>query len=51
MCFRFIPIFCVFVLIHSTSEVGGILITLRCVDPHEKALALGFIAVAIGLFG
>ncbi|KAF0290270.1 Solute carrier organic anion transporter family member 3A1 [Amphibalanus amphitrite] len=47
----FIPIFCVFVLIHSTSEVGGILITLRCVDPHEKALALGFIAVAIGLFG
>jgi len=47
----FIPIFCVFVLIHSTSEVGAILVTLRCVDPHEKALALGFIAVAIGLFG
>ncbi|XP_037079901.1 solute carrier organic anion transporter family member 74D-like [Pollicipes pollicipes] len=49
--FWFIPIFCVFVLIHSTSEVGAILVTLRCVDPHEKALALGFIAVAIGLFG
>ncbi|CAL4121154.1 unnamed protein product [Meganyctiphanes norvegica] len=47
----YIIIFSIFVLVHSTSEVGGMLVTLRCVEPKDKAMALGVIAVAIGLFG
>ncbi|XP_068243486.1 LOW QUALITY PROTEIN: solute carrier organic anion transporter family member 74D-like [Palaemon carinicauda] len=47
----YVIIFSFFVLIHSTSEVGGMLVTLRCVDPKDKAMALGLISVAIGLFG
>ncbi|KAK3860565.1 hypothetical protein Pcinc_033388 [Petrolisthes cinctipes] len=45
----YVIIFSVFVLIHSTSEVGGMLVTLRCVHPKDKAMALGLISVAIGL--
>lgn len=48
---RYVIIFSIFVLIHSTSEVGGMLVTLRCVDPKDKAMALGLISGAIGLFG
>lgn len=40
-----------FVFIHSTSEVGSMLLILRCVDPRDKAMALGLIQFAIGLFG
>lgn len=47
----YIIIFSFFVLIHSTSEVGSMLLTLRCVESHDKALALGLIQFAIGLFG
>ncbi|CAG2161776.1 unnamed protein product [Oppiella nova] len=47
----YIIIFSFFVLIHSTSEVGSMLLTLRCVDPQDKAMALGLISFAIGLFG
>lgn len=47
----YIIIFSLFVLIHSTSEVGSMLLTLRCVDPKDKAMALGLISFAIGLFG
>ncbi|GIY47767.1 solute carrier organic anion transporter family member 3A1 [Caerostris extrusa] len=47
----YIVIFSFFVLIHSTSEVGSMLLTLRCVDPKDKAMALGLISFAIGLFG
>ncbi len=44
-------IFSITVLIHSTSEVGSMLLTLRCVEPQDKAMALGFISFATGLFG
>ncbi|RWS28880.1 Solute carrier organic anion transporter family member 1C1-like protein [Leptotrombidium deliense] len=44
-------IFAIFVLVHSTSEVGSMLLTLRCVEPEDKAMALGLISFAIGLFG
>ncbi|XP_046382967.1 solute carrier organic anion transporter family member 74D isoform X2 [Ischnura elegans] len=44
-------LFSVFVFIHSTSEVGSMLLILRCVDPQDKAMALGLIQFAIGLFG
>ncbi|XP_050689028.1 solute carrier organic anion transporter family member 74D-like [Eriocheir sinensis] len=45
----YVVIFSAFVLVHSTSEVGGMLLTLRCVAPKDKAMALGLISVAIGL--
>ncbi|XP_012262393.2 solute carrier organic anion transporter family member 74D [Athalia rosae] len=44
-------LFSTFVFIHSTSEVGSMLLILRCVDPRDKAMALGLIQFAIGLFG
>jgi hypothetical protein len=47
----YIGIFSLFVLIHSTSEVGSMLLTLRCVHAKDKAMALGLIQFAIGLFG
>lgn len=47
----YIVVFSFFVLIHSTSEVGSMMLTLRCVDPQDKAMALGLISFAIGLFG
>lgn len=49
--FWYIALFSFFVFIHSTSEVGSMLLTLRCVDPVDKAMALGVIQFAIGLFG
>lgn len=47
----YIILFSIFVFIHSTSEVGSMLLILRCVDPSDKAMALGLIQFAIGLFG
>nr|CAD7398270.1 unnamed protein product [Timema poppensis] len=47
----YIILFSLFVFVHSTSEVGSMLLILRCVDPRDKAMALGLIQFAIGLFG
>ncbi|KAL1123562.1 hypothetical protein AAG570_002639 [Ranatra chinensis] len=47
----YILLFSLFVFIHSTSEVGSMLLILRCVHPTDKAMALGLIQFAIGLFG
>ncbi|UYV61532.1 hypothetical protein LAZ67_1005188 [Cordylochernes scorpioides] len=47
----FIIIFSSIVLVNSTSEVGSMLLTLRCVEPTDKSMALGLISFAIGLFG
>ncbi|KAI1285073.1 Solute carrier organic anion transporter family member 3A1 [Halotydeus destructor] len=47
----YIVIFSSFVLIHSTCEVGSMMLTLRCVEPQDKAMALGLVSFAIGLFG
>uniref|UniRef100_A0A1B6JRS7 Solute carrier organic anion transporter family member n=1 Tax=Homalodisca liturata TaxID=320908 RepID=A0A1B6JRS7_9HEMI len=47
----YIILFSMFVFVHSTSEVGSMLLILRCVDPRDKAMALGLIQFAIGLFG
>lgn len=49
--FWYIALFSLFVFIHSTSEVGSMLLILRCVHPQDKAMALGLIQFAIGLFG
>ena len=51
MLMWYILIFSCFVLIHSTSEVGSMLLTLRCVQPQDKAMALGLVSFSIGLFG
>lgn len=47
----YVIIFSLSALIISTSEVGAMLLTLRCVEPRDKAMALGFISFATGLFG
>lgn len=47
----YIFIFALTVLIHSTSEVGSMILTLRCVEPRDKAMALGLVSFATGLFG
>uniref|UniRef100_T1KRH4 Solute carrier organic anion transporter family member n=1 Tax=Tetranychus urticae TaxID=32264 RepID=T1KRH4_TETUR len=47
----YIVIFATIVLVHSTCEVGSMLLTLRCVEPHDKAMALGLVSFSIGLFG
>lgn len=49
--FWYIALFSLFVFVHSTSEVGSMLLILRCVRPQDKAMALGLIQFAIGLFG
>lgn len=45
----FVAIFALTVFIHSTSEVGGMLIIMRCTDPKDKAMAMGIIQFSIGL--
>ncbi|XP_061395930.1 solute carrier organic anion transporter family member 74D [Musca vetustissima] len=47
----FIVIFAVCVFMHSTSEVGSMLLVMRCTHPKDKAMAMGVIQSAIGLFG
>ena len=47
----FVLLFAFFVLMHSTSEVGSMLLIMRCVHPKDKAMAMGVIQFAIGLFG
>jgi hypothetical protein len=45
----FIAIFAFTVFIHSTSEVGGMLIIMRCTHPRDKAMAMGIVQFSIGL--
>lgn len=47
----FISLFSFLVFMHSTSEVGSMLLIMRCTDPKDKAMAMGIIQFAIGLFG
>ncbi|KAG1660552.1 Solute carrier organic anion transporter family member 1A1 [Nymphon striatum] len=47
----YILLFTILVFVHSTSEVGMMMLTLRCVDPEDKSMALGLITFSIGLFG
>lgn len=47
----FIALFSFLVFMHSTSEVGSMLLIMRCTDPKDKAMAMGIIQFAIGLFG
>lgn len=45
----FVAIFALTVFIHSTSEVGGMLIIMRCTHPKDKAMAMGIIQFSLGL--
>jgi Organic Anion Transporter Polypeptide (OATP) family len=45
----FVAVFAATVFIHSTSEVGGMLLIMRCTDPKDKAMAMGIIQFSIGL--
>lgn len=47
----YVFIFMFIVFVHSTSEVGSMLLTLRCVQKNEKSMALGLIQCAIGVLG
>uniref|UniRef100_A0A1A9UJ78 Solute carrier organic anion transporter family member n=1 Tax=Glossina austeni TaxID=7395 RepID=A0A1A9UJ78_GLOAU len=47
----FIFVFVVCVFVHSTSEVGSMLLVMRCTHPKDKSMAMGVIQSAIGLFG
>lgn len=47
----FIIVFAICVFMHSTSEVGSMLLVMRCTHPKDKAMAMGVIQSAIGLFG
>lgn len=45
----FITVFALTVFIHSTSEVGGMLIIMRCTHPKDKAMAMGIVQFSMGL--
>lgn len=49
--YLFVVMFALFVFVHSTSEVGSMLLIMRCTHPKDKAMAMGIIQFAIGLFG
>jgi hypothetical protein len=49
MLYIFVAIFALTVFIHSTSEVGGMLIIMRCTHPKDKAMAMGVVQFSIGL--
>lgn len=46
----FVAIFALTVFIHSTSEVGGMMIIMRCTHPKDKSMAMGIVQFSLGLF-
>ncbi|XP_026320164.1 solute carrier organic anion transporter family member 2A1-like isoform X2 [Hyposmocoma kahamanoa] len=47
----FVALFAAIMFIHSSGEVGAVLLIIRCTDKHDKAMAMGVIQFAIGVFG
>lgn len=47
----FIAIFAALMFVHASGEVGAVLIIIRCTDKFDKAMAMGVIQFAIGVFG
>ena len=47
----YIALFSLIALLHSTTEVGAMLLTLRSVDSKDKTVALGLVAFVTSLFG
>ncbi|XP_039760790.1 solute carrier organic anion transporter family member 74D-like [Pararge aegeria] len=49
--YAFIAIFAAIMFVHASGEVGAVLLIIRCTDKHDKAMAMGVIQFAIGVFG
>ncbi|XP_041975272.1 solute carrier organic anion transporter family member 74D-like isoform X2 [Aricia agestis] len=49
--YAFIAIFAAVMFVHASGEVGAVLLIIRCTDKHDKAMAMGVIQFAIGVFG
>ncbi|CAH0724567.1 unnamed protein product, partial [Brenthis ino] len=49
--YAFIAIFAAVMFVHATGEVGAVLLIIRCTDKNDKAMAMGVIQFAIGVFG
>ncbi|XP_063394847.1 solute carrier organic anion transporter family member 74D-like [Cydia fagiglandana] len=49
--YAFIAIFAALMFVHASGEVGAVLLIIRCTDKHDKAMAMGVIQFAIGVFG
>ncbi|KAJ2940662.1 hypothetical protein O0L34_g14770 [Tuta absoluta] len=49
--YLFVVIFAMCMFIHATGEVGSVLLIIRCTDKQDKAMAMGVIQFAIGVFG
>ncbi|XP_045523881.1 solute carrier organic anion transporter family member 74D isoform X2 [Pieris brassicae] len=49
--YLFIAIFAAIMFVHASGEVGAVLLIIRCTDKHDKAMAMGVIQFAIGVFG
>ncbi|KAI5632437.1 organic anion transporter polypeptide (OATP) family domain-containing protein [Phthorimaea operculella] len=49
--YLFVVIFAMCMFIHATGEVGVVLFIIRCTDKQDKAMAMGVIQFAIGVFG
>ncbi|CAH2989650.1 unnamed protein product [Chilo suppressalis] len=47
----FVAIFAAVMFVHASGEVGAVLLIIRCTDKHDKAMAMGVIQFAIGVFG
>ncbi|GBP29069.1 Solute carrier organic anion transporter family member 5A1 [Eumeta japonica] len=47
----FVAIFAALMFVHATGEVGAVLLIIRCTDKMDKAMAMGVIQFAIGVFG
>ncbi|VVC95895.1 solute carrier organic anion transporter family member 74D isoform X2 [Leptidea sinapis] len=49
--YAFIAIFAAIMFVHASGEVGAVLLIIRCTHKHDKAMAMGVIQFAIGVFG
>lgn len=49
--YTFIAVFAALMFVHATGEVGAVLLIIRCTDKQDKAMAMGVIQFAIGVFG
>ncbi|XP_075992530.1 solute carrier organic anion transporter family member 74D-like isoform X2 [Anticarsia gemmatalis] len=49
--YTFIAVFAAIMFVHATGEVGAVLLIIRCTDKKDKAMAMGVIQFAIGVFG
>lgn len=49
--YLFIAIFAAVMFVHASGDVGAVLLIIRCTHKHDKAMAMGVIQFAIGVFG